>query len=187
MTQWTPGMRKNIKESLEPTRVHPHRHAVSTFQIEQSPGDARPEAELRLLASTAGYRVRRSTAAASRAWEASRSRARARSSGDPVLLRTNGMRCWSQSVSMSGWECSSEASAEPDQEAFNCKLALVVGQVTDFGVVYDQFQRFAAGAHRCCGQRREALRRDRLGAAQKTRTRSVPTRRRNSGRRRRPS
>jgi hypothetical protein len=27
--------------------------------------------------------------------------------------------------------------AEPDQEAFNCKLALVVGQVTDFRVVHD--------------------------------------------------
>ena len=34
-------------------------------------------------------------------------------------------------------------------DAFNRKLALVVGQVTDFCVVHDQFQCFAAGAHRC--------------------------------------
>jgi hypothetical protein len=95
-------------------------------------------------------------------------------------------RCWSQSVSIFGWECSSEASPNRIRRR-SIALAPVVGQVTDFRVVHYQFLCFATGAHRCCGQRGEGLRCDRLGVAQKTRTRSVPTRRRNSGRRRRPS
>ena len=37
--------------------------------------------------------------------------------------------------------------AEPDQEPFNRKLPLAVGQVAVFGVVRNEFQRFAASAH----------------------------------------
>lgn len=35
--------------------------------------------------------------------------------------------------------------AEPDQETFDCKLALAVGQVAVLSVVCNEFQRFAAG------------------------------------------
>lgn len=107
-----------------------------------------------IMGLTQGSCLHQSTAAKHQACEASHSRARARSSGDPILPRTSGKRCretlWGlpndggidlpQRLVGNTLQCF----AEPDQQAFNCKLALVVGQVADFGVVRDKFQCFAA-------------------------------------------
>lgn len=114
-----------------------------------------------------GCCLHQSIAARNRALEASRSRERARSSGDPILPRTSAKRCREPFGTCPGDVgidlCKRlvgntlQCFAKPDQETFNCKLALVVGQVTDFSIAGDQFLCFAAGAH--CRQGGAARRR----------------------------